>query len=62
MIPQNRLQIFNQGAEPGECVVYWMISARRSTWNHGLQHAIELANEIAPRNCRSTRNRSSICQ
>ena len=45
MIPQNRLQIFNQGAEPGECVVYWMISARRSTWNHGLQHAIELANQ-----------------
>ena len=22
-----------------------MISARRSTWNHGLQHAIELANQ-----------------
>ena len=45
MIPKNRLQTFNQDAPPGECVVYWMISARRSNWNHGLQHAIELANQ-----------------
>ena len=45
MIPKNRLQTFNQDAPPGECVVYWMISARRSKWNHGLQHAIELANQ-----------------
>tara|TARA_B100001287_G_scaffold265360_1_gene258181 strand:- start:383 stop:1897 length:1515 start_codon:yes stop_codon:yes gene_type:complete len=45
MIPQNRLQVYNQDASPGECVVYWMISARRSTWSHGLQHAIELAQE-----------------
>ena len=35
MIPANRLQTFNQDAPPGECVVYWMISARRSKWNHG---------------------------
>ena len=45
MIPTNRLQIFNQGLGSGDCVVYWMISARRTRWNHGLQHAIDLANE-----------------
>ena len=45
MIPENRLRVFNQGKGSGECVVYWMISARRTRWNHGLQHAIDLANE-----------------
>ena len=45
MIPTNRLQIFNQGLGSGDCVVYWMISARRTRWNHGLQHAIDIANE-----------------
>ena len=45
MIPKNRLQVYNQDSNPGECIVYWMISARRTNWNHGLQHAINLANE-----------------
>ena len=45
MIPENRLRVFNQGQGSGECVLYWMISARRTKWNHGLQHAIDLANE-----------------
>ena len=45
MIPESRLRIFNSDAKPGNCVVYWMISARRSEWNHGLEHAINLSNE-----------------
>ena len=45
MIPESRIHIFYQDSEPGECVVYWMISARRSTWNHGLEHAIELSKQ-----------------
>lgn len=45
MIPDSRLRIYNSDAEPGNCVVYWMISARRSEWNHGLEHAINLSLE-----------------
>ena len=45
MIPESRLRIFNTDSNPGKCVVYWMISARRSEWNHGLEHAINLSNE-----------------
>ena len=45
MIPESRLRIFKQGIGSGDCIVYWMISARRSSWNHGLEHAINLANE-----------------
>ena len=43
MIPDSRLRKFNSDAPAGACVVYWMISARRTKWNHGLQHAIEMA-------------------
>ena len=45
MNSNNRLRIFNPGVKPGHCVVYWMISARRTQWNHGLEHAINIANE-----------------
>ena len=45
MNSNNRLRIFNPGVNPGHCVVYWMISARRTQWNHGLEHAIDIANE-----------------
>jgi deoxyribodipyrimidine photo-lyase len=45
MIPESRLRIFKSGSKPGNCVVYWMISARRTEWNHGLEHAIDLASE-----------------
>ena len=45
MIPDSRLRIFNSDSNPGNCVVYWMISARRTEWNHGLEHAIDLANQ-----------------
>ncbi|MFL2961666.1 MAG: deoxyribodipyrimidine photolyase [Candidatus Poseidoniaceae archaeon] len=45
MIPETRLRIFATESSPGNCVVYWMISARRSQWNHGLEHAINLAQE-----------------
>lgn len=45
MIPDSRLRIYNSDSEPGSCIVYWMISARRSEWNHGLEHAINLSQE-----------------
>ena len=45
MIPDSRLRIFNSDAPSGSCVVYWMISARRSEWNHSLEHAIDLSIE-----------------
>lgn len=45
MIPKTRVRIFHPGFNPGQCIVYWMISARRTQWNHGLEHAIEIANE-----------------
>lgn len=45
MVPESRIRIFHQDSEPGECVVYWMISARRSIWNHSLEHAIELSKQ-----------------
>ena len=45
MIPDSRLRIINSDSSPGNCVVYWMISARRSEWNHGLEHAINLSKE-----------------
>jgi len=43
MIPDTRLQVFGKTKERGDCVVYWMISARRAFYNHGLEHAINLA-------------------
>ena len=45
MVSPSRIRIFDSGSSPGLCVVYWMISARRSDWNHGLEHAIELSNQ-----------------
>ncbi len=45
MNTNNRIRIFHPGVNPGNCVVYWMISARRTQWNHGLEHAIKMANE-----------------
>lgn len=29
----------------GRYILYWMIAARRTGWNYGLQHAVELANQ-----------------
>ena len=43
MTPESRVRIVHQFSKSGECVVYWMTSARRSNWNHGLQHAINLS-------------------
>ena len=47
MIPENRLRVFNQGQGSGDCVVYWMISARRANWNHSLEHAVNKAVELS---------------
>jgi len=45
MIPASRLRVHGTVNEAGEYVLYWMTSARRPTWNHGLDHAIDLARE-----------------
>lgn len=42
-IPASRLRICNQGVNPGNAVIYWMTSTRRTRWNHALQHSVNLA-------------------
>ena len=46
MIPSSRVNIHGVPNQHGDVVVYWMTSARRSQWNHALQHAVDLANNI----------------
>merc|ERR1712130_477343 len=31
------------GVNPGNAVIYWMTSTRRTRWNHALQHSVNLA-------------------
>jgi len=45
VIPASRLRVHGTLNEAGEYVLYWMTSARRPAWNHGLDHAIDLARE-----------------
>ena len=47
MIPSSRVNIHGVPNQHGEVVVYWMTSARRSQWNHALEHAIDLAKQHA---------------
>lgn len=46
--PESRVQSLNQkGVGPdGRFVLYWMTSARRSSWNFGLERAVEWANQL----------------
>ncbi|MCH1540371.1 MAG: hypothetical protein L7S56_02905 [Candidatus Poseidonia sp.] len=46
MISSARVNIHGERNPRGQCVVYWMTSARRAHWNHALQHAIDIANEV----------------
>ncbi|MDA0715685.1 MAG: deoxyribodipyrimidine photolyase [archaeon] len=43
MISEHRIRRFGVSKDVTSCVVYWMISARRTTFNHGLEHAIDCA-------------------
>lgn len=47
-VPSSRVRPRND--EPvrsdGSYVLYWMVAARRTTWNFGLQHAVGLASEL----------------
>jgi len=45
MISSARLTMKGRENPDGLCILYWMIAARRSTYNHSLQHAIDLAIE-----------------
>jgi len=43
MVCSSRIRVFNSGVTRGSFVAYWMISARRTKWNHSLEHAVNLA-------------------
>jgi deoxyribodipyrimidine photo-lyase len=47
-VPSERCQVLNQAPLRPERdhVLYWMVAARRTGWNFGLQRAVELANEL----------------
>ena len=45
MISKSRLRIHGSPKGHGDCVVYWMITARRPFYNHSLEYAINLAKE-----------------
>ncbi len=47
-VPAIRIRIANERPirSEGRHVLYWMISARRTRWNFGLQRAVELAREL----------------
>jgi len=47
-VPPGRVRVLNRDSinPAGDYVVYWMISARRTTWNFGLQRAIDWAREL----------------
>lgn len=48
MVPKIRIQQCNAAPiqHDGEYIVYWMIAARRTEWNFGLQRAVEWATEL----------------
>lgn len=48
MVPAVRIRRANQAGTRarGRYVLYWMIAARRTTWNHALDHAIASAREL----------------
>lgn len=47
MTPNDRIRPVNSSAErDGDWVLYWMIAARRPTWNFALQRAIERATHL----------------
>lgn len=48
MVPSDRIVQLNdrQPRGDGEFVLYWMIAHRRPHWNHALERAIELAQEL----------------
>src|SRR4030042_1398871 len=47
-VPDIRIQNGNEAPvrASGELVLYWMIAARRTGWNFGLQRAVERAKEL----------------
>lgn len=47
-VPGSRLRALNSGPMRRDAayVLYWMNAARRLTWNHGLERAVALANEL----------------
>ncbi len=47
-IPAGRIAVCNRAPvrADGDYVLYWMIAARRTTWNFGLQHAVHRAREL----------------
>ena len=47
MIPAERITVVNQApVAKGDHVLYWMIAARRTTWNFALDHALARAAEL----------------
>ena len=48
MVPSIRIQDCNTApvCESGEFVLYWMIAARRTEWNFGVQRAVEWGLEL----------------
>ncbi|MFT7634273.1 MAG: deoxyribodipyrimidine photo-lyase, partial [Mariniblastus sp.] len=51
-VPKVRISEQTRGGEvqevnsEGDYVVYWMVSARRTSWNFGLQRAVEWAETL----------------
>lgn len=43
MVHPSRIRIVNETIERGKCIIYLMTSARRTKWNHSLEHSINLA-------------------
>lgn len=48
VVPSSRIRLARSGPvrAEGRYVLYWMISARRTGWNYGLQRAVDLAQEL----------------
>ena len=48
-IPSSRIRLLNAGPvrDDGKFLLYWMVSSRRTRFNFGLQHAVDLARELA---------------
>lgn len=47
-VPDSRIRVLGDGSvqAQGDYVLYWMINARRTKWNFGLQRAVEWASEL----------------
>jgi len=47
-VPRLRIQLCNDApiSQKGDCVLYWMISHRRTGWNFSLDRAVEWAQEL----------------